>query len=167
MGKSGLNLLIYENFLVTSFLGSYRYSLDSKGRVNIPARIRKAMSPEANETFVITRGMDGCLFAYPQNEWIKIEQKLRNLSMTQKVNRFFVRSLSAYATEASYDKQGRIPIPAHLAEFAGIEREVLIIGTLDRLEIWSPKVYEEYIAGSPETFESVAENIILRGESIE
>lgn len=149
---------------MSSFKGLFKYSLDAKGRVNIPAKFRKTLSPAANETFVITRGLEGCLFVYPLDEWEKIEQKLRNLSMTQKDNRFFVRMLTAYATEAPFDKQGRIPIPPYLAEFAKIERDVLIIGSLDRVEIWSPKVYEEYITNSPETFESAAEKIILANE---
>ena len=147
-----------------SFKGTYKYSLDAKGRLNIPARFRKAMSPEANETFIITRGLDGCLFVYPQDEWTKIEKRLRNLSMTQKDNRFFVRMLVANASESVYDKQGRIAIPSYLAEEAKIDREVLIIGALDRIEIWSPEVREEYVANSSETFESAAEKIMLQND---
>ena len=122
------------------------------------------MTAEAQDTFVITRGLEGCLFVYPLNEWTKIEKKLRNLSMTKKDNRLFVRMLTSHATEAVYDKQGRIAVPSYLAGLAGIEKDVLIIGALDRIEIWSPKVYDEYISGSPETFESVAEKIILDNE---
>ncbi len=149
---------------MSSFKGLYQYSLDSKGRVNIPAKFRKAMAPESQETFVITRGLEGCLFVYPLDEWNRIEKKLRNLSMTQKSNRLFVRMLTSHAAEASYDRQGRIAIPPYLAELARIEKDVLIIGALERIEIWSPKVYDEYISGSPETFESVAEKIILSND---
>ena len=152
---------------MSSFKGLYQYSLDSKGRVNIPARFRKVLCPEAQETFVITRGLEGCLFVYPLDEWNRIEKKLKNLSMTQKDNRLFVRLLISHATEVAYDRQGRIAVPAYLAEIARIEKDVLIIGALDRIEIWSPKVYDEYISESPETFESVAEKIILEKDSIE
>lgn len=123
------------------------------------------MAPEAQETFVITRGLEGCLFVYPLDEWNRIEKKLRNLSMTQQSNRFFVRMLTSHAVEVAYDKQGRIPIPSYLAELANIEKDVLIIGALERIEIWSPKVYNEYVNGNSETFESVAEKIILEKDA--
>jgi len=120
---------------MSSFKGSYEYSVDSKGRVNIPARMRKYVSPEANDTFVITRGYEKCLFVYPNDEWIKFEQSVRELSTTNPKHRFFARTLLERATDSQLDAQSRITIPKDLLQFAGIENEVLILGVLERIEL--------------------------------
>ncbi len=146
---------------MSSFKGQYKFTLDAKGRLNIPAKFRKALTPEANDSFVIVRGMDNCLFAYPLDEWKEKEKRLRNLSSTQAGNRRFIRMLTANASESQFDKQGRIAIPSNLIELAGIEKEILIIGTLDKLELWNPNTFEKYLDDSPDTFESLAEEIIF------
>ena len=144
-----------------SFKGLFRYTIDNKGRVNIPSKIRKSMDPSSNETFVITKGLDGCLFVFPLNEWDKIEEKFRELSLTQKDHRFFIRSLYSHAYEVQCDRQGRIAIPSQLTILAKIEKEVIVTGIFNRIEIWNPTVYDEYLETTDETYESIAEKIVL------
>lgn len=144
---------------MSSFKGQFSYTIDLKGRINIPAKFRKAISPEANETFVLTRGLEDCIYAYPLDEWTLIEQKLRTLPATQKENRLFVRMTTSYASEVQFDKQGRIALPQYLIELAKISKDVLIIGTLNKLEIWSPEHYEEYLNGNDQSYEDLAEKI--------
>jgi len=153
--------IIINFILMSSFKGSYQYTIDAKGRINIPAKLRKAMDPSSNETFVVTRGMDGCLFTFPLDEWNRIEQKLRELSPTQEKHRRFIRIMLLDAFEVRCDRQGRIAIPSHLIKHAKIEKEVFILGALDRIEIWSPIVFNEYLQSSDESYENIAEKIVL------
>lgn len=145
---------------MSSFKGSYTYSVDNKGRVNLPANLRKYVSPEANETFVITRGFEKCLFVYPQDEWNKLEQHLRELSSYNPQDRLFMRVLLEYAKESPLDGQARITIPQQLLDYAGIQNEVRIIGVLDKIELWTPKVYEEYLSSQSESYESIAAHVM-------
>lgn len=147
---------------MSSFKGSYEYSVDSKGRVNIPARMRKYVSPEANDTFVITRGYEKCLFVYPNDEWIKFEQSVRELSTTNPKHRFFARTLLERATDSQLDAQSRITIPKDLLQFASIENEVLILGVLERIELWNPSLYKEYQKSQAETYENVAQTVLQK-----
>lgn len=146
---------------MSSFKGSDRYSVDNKGRINIPAKMRKNLSPEANDLFIITRGYESCLFLYPNDEWIKVEQSLRQLSPADPRHRFVTRTLLQYATESQLDGQFRIIIPKELLQFAKIENEVLILGMLERIEVWDPKFYNEYMTtqSQNESYESVAATI--------
>ena len=146
---------------MSSFKGQFRYNIDSKGRINIPAKFRKAISPEANETFVITRGMENCIYVFPLDEWNKTEEKLRRLSTNRKDIRLFIRMTTSYASESQFDKQGRIAIPQYLIDLVKIKKEILIIGTLDKLEIWNPEIYEEYLKSSEQSYENLAEKIEL------
>ena len=146
---------------MSSFKGQYKYTIDSKGRINIPAKFRKAISPIANETFVMTRGFDGCIDVYPLDEWNNIEERLRKLSKTQKDKRRFVRMLFMNASESQLDKQGRISIPQYLIDLAKIDKEILILGTLDKLEIWNPEKYEEYLRIDNQSYEDLADEIEL------
>jgi MraZ protein len=145
---------------VSSFKGSYKYAVDEKGRVSIPARMRKYLSPEANETFVITRGTETCLFLFPLDEWEKLENRLKELNTFNPEHRFLIRVLLMWAVEVTLDNQSRIMIPRNLLEFAKIEKEVLMIGTLDKIEIWNPDIYEQYIASQPENYEKVVEKVL-------
>ncbi len=149
-----------KNFFMSSFKGSYIYAVDEKGRVSIPARMRKYLSPEANETFVITRGTETCLFLFPLDEWEKLEKKLKELNTFNPQHRLLVRILLMWAVEVTLDNQSRIMIPKNLLEFAKIDKEALIIGALDRIEIWNPSVFEEYVNTQPESYESIAEKIL-------
>lgn len=125
-----------------TFLGEYSYSLDLKGRINMPARFRQALSKNNKNTFVSTRGMDSCIWVYPLSQWFEIEKGLRSLSSLSRIHRTFVRNTARYATPSTYDKQGRITLSPSLIEYAGLEKEVLIIGMVNKMEVWNPKKLE-------------------------
>lgn len=122
------------------FIGEYQHVLDSKGRVIMPSKFREGLG----ERFVVTKGLDHCLFVYPQNEWQEFERKLRTLPLTSKDARAFTRFFFAGATECELDKQGRILIPANLREYAELVKELVIIGVANRVEIWSKERWDEY-----------------------
>jgi MraZ protein len=147
---------------MSSFKGSYEYSVDNKGRINIPARLRRYVSLDANDTFVVTRGYEQCLFVYPLDEWNTLEQSIRELSTTNPKHRFFMRTLLERATECQLDGQSRITIPKELLQFAGIENEVLILGVLERIEVWNPSVYREYLKSQSESYENVAQTVLQK-----
>jgi len=126
------------------FSGEYSNTLDLKNRVNIPSKFRKALEPVNDRTFVITRGFDPCLTLYPISEWNIVEQQLASLSSIRNRNREFVRSIVRYASYVQYDKQGRIVIPDNLKDYANIDREVLIIGMISKIELWSPDKITKY-----------------------
>ncbi len=150
---------------MSSFKGSYTYSVDSKGRVNLPAKLRKYISPEANDTFVVTRGFERCLFLYPLDEWNTLEESIRDLSPANSQHRFITRTLLQYATETQLDGQSRVTIPKELMQFAGIEDQVLIVGVLERIEIWDPKEYEAYMKSQTDTYENVAQTVLHKKSS--
>jgi MraZ protein len=130
---------------MSSFKGSYEHSVDSKGRINIPARLRKYVTPEANDTFVVTRGFEECLFVYPLDEWNKLEGLIRGLSSTNPKHRYFMRTLLERATDSQLDAQSRITIPKELLQLASIENEVLIIGVLERIRRHSPTAMRTWL----------------------
>jgi MraZ protein len=157
-GGSTFFALLRHN--MSSFKGSYTYAVDNKGRVNLPAHLRKYVSPEANETFIITRGFEKCLFVYPLDEWGKLEEKLRELSSYNPQDRLFMRVLLEYAKESQLDGQARITIPQQLIEYAGIRDEVRVIGVLEKIELWNPKIYEEYLTSQSESYETIAAKVM-------
>ena len=118
-----------------TFTGEYQYSLDSKGRVNIPAKFRQALSKKNQNTFVATRGQDPCVWIYPLTEWKKIESELRNLSSVSGIHRTFIRQIARSATPSTCDKQGRIMINPSLISYSNLKRDVLIIGMINKIEL--------------------------------
>ncbi|MDI6766559.1 MAG: division/cell wall cluster transcriptional repressor MraZ, partial [Bacteroidota bacterium] len=146
--------------IMSSFKGSYMYSVDDKGRVSLPAKLRKYVSPEANDTFVITRGFEKCLFVYPLDEWNKLEVHLRNLSSYDHDHRRFKRAILEFAQESQLDSQARITLPPELREYASIQNETRIIGTLEKIELWNPKEYDDYRHSQPESYESIAAKVM-------
>lgn len=138
------------------FMGEYRHNVDTKGRLIIPAKFREGLG----DTFVLTRGLDRCLFGYPMNEWRLIEEKIKALPVTKKDARAFARFFFSGATECEIDKQGRINIPRSLLEYGKIEKETVIVGVSNRIEIWSETIWDEYFAASEESFNEIAENLI-------
>jgi MraZ protein len=142
------------------FRGQFTYLMDSKGRIAIPAKLRKHISADANETFVMTRGLSNCIDLYPLDEWQKIEEKLLGLNSFQPDDARFIRMISQYATDDVMDVQSRIMVPSTLISYAKIEKEVLIIGALKKIEIWNPKVYDEYLNQSPQTYEEIAAKVM-------
>ncbi|MFC5541345.1 MAG: division/cell wall cluster transcriptional repressor MraZ [Bacilli bacterium] len=138
------------------FMGEYQHTVDAKGRLIIPSKFREALG----NSFVITRGLDNCLFGYPMNEWRKLEEKLKDLPMTKKDARAFARFFFSGATEVELDKQGRINIPSNLAAYAKLEKECVILGVSTKIEIWSKELWEEYFNQAEESFNDIAENLI-------
>ncbi|MFO7845242.1 MAG: division/cell wall cluster transcriptional repressor MraZ [Balneolaceae bacterium] len=125
-----------------SFKGEYEHSVDSKGRVAFPAKLRKALSPDANEQFTILRGIEPCLYLYPGDEWEKVEEKLSEISNFSERGRTVKRNFLRYAEDLSLDKQNRIPIPSQLKEYAGIDGTAIFIGNGEMIEVWSPEKLE-------------------------
>ena len=119
--------------------GEFNHSIDAKGRLIIPSKFRENIG----ENFVITKGLDGCLFLYPDNEWKTFEEKLRTLPLTNKDARIFTRFFLGSAVDGGLDKQGRVLISSALRNFAHLEKEVVLVGVLDRVEIWDKAKWEE------------------------
>ena len=136
------------------FIGEYQHSLDSKNRIIVPSKLRDSLG----DRFIISKGLDGFLYAYPIDECQKFEEKLKNLPLTNKDARAFVRFFVAGATEVETDKQGRGLIPANLREYAGIEKEIVTIGALNKVEIWSKEKWESYNESDID-FDSIADKM--------
>ena len=139
---------------MTMFMGEYHHSIDSKGRIIVPSKVRDGLG----ENFIVTRGLDGCLFLYPKCEWDKIINKYKELPDT-KDKRQFMRIFLSGATICEYDKQGRINIPNPLVEFAKLEKDCIIIGVDEKLEIWSKERWEEFIANNEENLSDIADSL--------
>ncbi|MDQ0198491.1 division/cell wall cluster transcriptional repressor MraZ [Neobacillus ginsengisoli] len=138
------------------FMGEYHHSIDIKGRLIVPSKFRD----DLGELFIITRGLDQCLFGYPLSEWVLLEEKLKGLPLTKKDARAFTRFFFSGATESELDKQGRINIPTPLLQYAKLEKECVILGVSNRIEIWSKQIWEDYFSESEESFAEIAENMI-------
>ena len=154
MVKSGVSMPEYEK--TTMFMGEHQHSIDPKGRLFIPARFRQGLG----DRFVITKGLDGCLFVYPRPEWAALEQKLKSLPFTKSDARAFVRFFFSGAAECEVDKQGRILIPGNLRDYAHLEKEVMVIGVSTRVEIWARELWEQYSARAASSYEEIAEKIV-------
>ena len=137
------------------FMGEYHHSIDDKGRLIIPAKFRS----ELGDKFVITRGIENCLFAYPEKRWEEIVHKLESLPFTKKDARNFTRFFLSGATVAEFDKQGRVNITSPLINYASIEKECIIIGTGDRLEIWSEDAWNNFFNSASINMSDIAENL--------
>ena len=148
-----------------TFIGEYQYSLDSKGRINIPAKFRQSLSKDNDNTLVATRGQDPCIWIYPIKEWKKIEDELRKLSSISGIHRTFVRQIARSATPSTCDKQGRIIISPSLLSYAELNKEALILGMINKIEIWNPDILEKVdknnINDDPNEFNSLAEKIVI------
>lgn len=140
MVKSGVKWSKIYNRGADMFIGEYQHAIDSKNRMIIPSKFRE----ELGEKFVLTKGLDGCLYVYPMSEWKVLEEKLKKLPLTNKDARAFVRFFFSGANEVDVDKQGRALIPQNLLEYAKIEKDIVSIGVLTRIEIWSKITWEEY-----------------------
>ena len=135
------------------FLGEYHHSIDEKGRLILPSKLRD----DLGDTFVITRGLEECLFVYPMDEWNKITKKLNALPFTKKDARSFSRFFMSGATMAEFDKQGRINITSPLISYADLKKECVIVGVGDRLEIWSLDKWNNFYESSKDDMSNVAE----------
>ena len=142
------------------FKGQAEYSVDSKGRVAIPAKMRSVLNPEAQNTFTITRGFEDCIFLYPLDKWKGIEEQISELNMFNSDARGFVRAIMMWADEAGLDGQGRVTIPKPLVEYAGLDDRALIIGAFDHIEIWDPDRFDAYLNEQPDDYETLAERVM-------
>ena len=137
-------LINYWNGGVCMLIGEYQHTIDAKGRMIVPAKFRE----DLGFTFIVTRGLDGCLYGYPLEQWELIQEKLRNLPQSKKDARAFTRFMNSAAIEVEFDKQGRINISQTLREYAGLEK------------IWNDARWQEYIADTEDNFEELAEHMI-------
>ena len=142
------------------FMGEYNHTIDAKGRLIIPSKFREALGDE----FVVTKGLDGCLFVFDGTEWSAFEEKLKALPITNKDARQFVRFFLAGAASVEVDKQGRILVPNVLREFADLSKDVTLIGVGSRIEIWDKGRYEG--ASAYDDMEEIAEHMAELGLSI-
>ena len=142
------------------FMGEYNHTIDTKGRVIVPSKFRETLGEE----FVVTKGLDGCLFVYDNQEWTAFEEKLKALPITNKDARAFVRFFLAGAAGVEVDKQGRILLPASLREFAALEKDVVLIGVGSRIEIWSRERWED--TASFDDMDTIAEHMAELGLGI-
>ncbi|MDD2392099.1 MAG: division/cell wall cluster transcriptional repressor MraZ [Bacilli bacterium] len=136
------------------FMGEYRHSIDDKGRLIIPSKIRY----ELGESFIITRGLDKCLFIYTKEEWNRILLKYKDLPNTKEA-RNFMRVFLSGATETEFDKQGRINIPSMLTKSAELKKDCVIIGVYDRIEIWNKDRWENFITENEDNFSDIADSL--------
>ena len=138
-------------------IGEYEHTIDVKGRLSLPAKLRRDMG----EAFIVTKGLDGCLFAFSQEEWKNFESKLKSLPLSDKNARNFVRFFLAGATECELDKQGRFLIPNNLRQAATLDKEAIIIGVGTRLEIWDK---QKWVSKDEEiSADDIAENMTMLG----
>jgi MraZ protein len=142
------------------FMGEFNHNIDAKGRLIIPSRFRE----ELGENSVLTRGMDGCLSIYPQEAWKAFEEKLASLPLTSKDARTFTRFFVSGATPCELDRQGRILVPSTLREYAGLEKDVILAGNLDRIEIWSKSRWEK--SNNYEDMDAIAKGLQEIGVTI-
>lgn len=138
------------------FMGEFQHSIDDKGRVIIPAKFRESLGP----SFVVTRGLDQCLFVYPMGEWGVMEQKLKALPLMKSDARAFTRFFFSGATECELDKQGRVNLPGNLREYAKLDKDCVVLGVSNRVEIWSKGIWESYFNQSEEAFNDIAEKLV-------
>ena len=140
-------------------MGEFQHNIDAKGRLIVPSKLRE----ELGEKFVLTRGLDGCLFGYPMSEWENLEAKLNEMPLAKKDARTFVRFFYSAATECELDKQGRINIPSTLRNYAALTKGCVIIGVSNRIEIWNKARWEAAIEETEANFDDIAENLIEFG----
>ena len=137
------------------FIGEYQHNLDAKGRIVVPGRFRE----ELHESFILARGLDGCLSIYSLKQWDKMFEEIDKLPTTKKAARQYIRMLTSTATECTLDNQGRIQIPSFLSKPVNIVKECIVIGANDHIEIWDKDTWDSYYLNASESFEEVAENL--------
>lgn len=137
------------------FIGEYQYNLDDKNRLMVPAKFRAKLGKGA----VVTRGLDNCLFIYPQAEWLKLSGKISDLPIGQAKSRAFARLMLSGAMEVEFDGQGRITLPEYLKKFAGLKKAVVMAGLMNRLEIWDEVKWRKYQSETERDSTDIAENL--------
>ncbi|HCQ30571.1 MAG TPA: division/cell wall cluster transcriptional repressor MraZ [Flavobacteriales bacterium] len=145
---------------MTNFIGEFNCKLDAKGRVMLPAALRKQLNPEANERFVMNRGFEQCLVLYPKNEWEVISAEVNKLNQYIKKNREFIRYFYRGATELELDSNGRLLLPKRMLSYAGISKEVVLFAYGNRIEVWDKDKYDNLLTDEPEDFADLAEEVM-------
>lgn len=143
------------------FYGEYRHSIDRKGRLIVPSRFRQALKTEGIKSLFLTRGLDGCLFIFPEGEFHATETRLKQIPFTKSEGRKFNRLFFSGAVEVTIDGLGRILVPRILKDFAGLKTDVVIVGVANRMEVWAKEKWEEFYEASRQQFEEVAERVML------
>jgi MraZ protein len=144
---------------MTIFGGTYHHNLDAKGRLNIPAQLRKMISAQANNQLWITRGLkDGCLFVYPNDNWLRKMEELNALPRTEE-NRNAIRIFSAESFPVEIDSQGRIVVPAQFQKQANLIKEVVIAGVMDKIELWNPSAYEKFLGDNSDNYQELVKQL--------
>ena len=147
-----------------SFKGQYEHSIDAKGRIAFPAKMRKVLSPDAQERFVVVRGLETCLYLYPDNEWCDVENALSKANNFTRTGRIAKRNFLRYAEDAVLDKQHRLALPYEHTNYAQINGKAVFIGMGQYIEIWSPHVLAKIDADlDPDTFEAIFEQVMGDG----
>ena len=141
-------------------MGEFHHNIDDKGRLIIPSKFRY----ELGEKFIITRGLEKCLFVYSTDEWAKIVKRLKSIPFTNKDARAFTRFFLSGAAECEFDRQGRINITSPLVSYADLTKECVIIGANDRLEVWSKTSWDEFLTANEDNLADIAENLFVPGE---
>ena len=144
------------------FMGEYHHTIDEKGRIIIPSKFRE----DLGEKFIITRGIENCLFVYSLSSWEKITNKLESLPFTKKDVRQFVRFFLSGATTAEFDKQGRVNVTSPLISYADLQKDCVVIGTGDRLEIWSQENWNAFFESASSNMSDIAENLFNESVNI-
>lgn len=144
-----------ESGVKMMFIGEYRHNIDSKGRLIIPAKFRGSLG----ETVILTRGLDGCITVYTEDQWRDIYAQLKKLPTTKRESRMYIHMITSKAAEVEIDKQGRVLVPSALIEEAQISKECVIVGAADHVEIWSDKRWDSYYDEASESFEDIAESL--------
>jgi len=142
------------------FYGEYEHSLDKKGRLILPSKIREVAKNNYVEKFFMTRGLEKCLFLFSEEEWKNQEAKFKNVSFTKRESRNFNRLFFSGTTEVEVDAQGRILIPKYLKDYAAIKRDAIIIGVANRIEIWAKELWQEFYNNQQNSFEEIADKLI-------
>ena len=143
------------------FLGSFKYSVDNKGRVSIPAKYKKCLNQEANDTFIMTRGIVQCIDLYPYDYWQKdMKPRIDQLDDFDTDESAFKRLLLELADDYTLDQQSRLLIPKNLLEFAGIEKDVFVLGQNNKIELWNPLTYETHKNEIPKPFAELAKQVM-------
>ncbi len=137
------------------FIGEYNHAVDPKKRLALPSKFRN----ELGKTVVVTRGLDKCLFVYPLEVWQDLAQKLGTMPIGESATRAFVRLMLAGATDVQMDAQGRVLIPDYLKDYAQIDRDVIVAGLFNRLEIWDQERWQEYKRDAEKNTDEIAENL--------
>ena len=145
------------------FYGEYNHNLDQKGRLILPARFRDVCRENGLDKFFLTRGLDKCVFMFSEDEWRRQEQKFKSLSFTKQEARNFNRLFFSGAVDVAPDRQGRFIIPPYLKSYAGIDKETVVIGVSNRIEIWSSAAWASFYENSADSFERIAENMMDLG----